>query len=101
MEQEIARYKEKYEKGQKISSGLIGTVIAFNERGKKKTGAGDGAYPLLTLAPLRTLFSFRFITLAHTQLENEEDFDNCLRLMLKRGTDFLAKLGKMMVLHSW
>ena len=76
-------------------------MIAFNERGKKKTGAGDGAYPVLTLAPLRTLFSFRFITLAHTQLENEEDFDNCLRLMLKRGTDFLAKLGKMMVLHSW
>jgi len=33
----------------------------------------------------------RFITLAHTQLESQ-DFNNCLQLMLDRGTKFLDKL---------
>jgi len=35
----------------------------------------------------------RFITLAHTQLE-QEDFDSCRELMLQRGRQFLAKLGE-------
>jgi len=35
----------------------------------------------------------RFITLAHTQLE-QKDFDFCRKLMLQRGRQFLAKLGE-------
>jgi len=36
----------------------------------------------------------RFITLAHTQLEQEADFSSCRRIMLQRGRQFLTDLGR-------
>ena len=48
--------------------------------------------------PFKYLF-FRFITLAHTQLESQ-DFATCLTLMLDRGTHFLAKLGTITNNHA-
>ena len=48
-------------------------------------------YPTYIKITADLTFVGRFITLAHTQLE-EKDFNTCLQLMLQRGQQFLAKL---------